>query len=316
MRETVPGITAEGRNWFPVLLPFIDTVDGGVVGEEQGQFKLVDGYQKGFLNNLDRTRRYLRLYQFWLKHADKDRMKRLDAAARDFANWGEKRKATLAAQNWTKPKPYVDVPLFYKVYVAWLDAKRSGKQRQTGDLSQNLFSLSVSVDGGTSAKDARRMISRDISRARKIAEFAAKGKGLKRVRDHHSGAAWFAGLRLWTEPAPVMLRVRWQRTERRIEGVYLQHGQRSPWQQHLRLRRTRTAGFERVCGLEPPWQGETAPNHISYRQPGKIGFQRSPTLIRGEGVGSPKQCLHLVLDIHIAEHLLSEFLRLGMDLGV
>jgi hypothetical protein len=150
------------------ILAKYEIVDGGVVGQEQGQFKLVEGYQKGFLNNLDRTRRYLRLYQFWLKHADKDRMKQLDAAARDFFNWGEKRKATLAAQNWTKPRPYVDVPYFYKVYVGWLDAKRSGMQRQTGEFSQSDFEMG-------NVRDARRMIARDISRARKIAEFTAKG---------------------------------------------------------------------------------------------------------------------------------------------
>ena len=152
-----------------------EIVDGDIAGQEQGQFKLVEGYQKGFLNNLGRTRRYLRLYQFWLKHADKDRMKRLDAAARDVFNWGEKRKATLAAQNWTKDRPYVDVPYFYKEYVEWLDAKRSDRQRQSDALSQNLFSLSFPVDGGPSTRDARRMIARDISRARKIAEFTAKG---------------------------------------------------------------------------------------------------------------------------------------------
>ena len=152
-----------------------EIVDGDIAGQEQGQFKLVEGYQKGFLNNLGRTRRYLRLYQFWLKHADKDRMKRLDAAARDVFNWGEKRKATLAAQNWTKDRPYVDVPYFYKDYVVWLDAKRSDRQRQSDALSQNLFSLNFPVDGGPSVKDARRMIARDISRARKIAEFTAKG---------------------------------------------------------------------------------------------------------------------------------------------
>lgn len=95
-------------------------------------------------------------------------MKRLDAAARDFANWGEKRKATLAAQNWAKSKPYVDVPLFYKVYVAWLDARRSGKQRQTGEMSQSDFKVG-------NVRDARRMITRDIARARKIAEYAAEG---------------------------------------------------------------------------------------------------------------------------------------------
>jgi hypothetical protein len=131
------------------ILAKYEIVDGGVVGQEQGQFKLVEGYQKGFLNNLDRTRRYLRLYQFWLKHADKG-------------------KATLAAQNWTKPRPYVDVPYFYKVYVGWLDAKRSGMQRQTGEFSQSDFEMG-------NVRDARRMIARDISRARKIAEFTAKG---------------------------------------------------------------------------------------------------------------------------------------------
>jgi hypothetical protein len=145
-----------------------EIVDGGVVGQEQGQFKLAEGYQKGFLNNLNRTRRYLRLYQFWLKHADKDRMKRLDAAARDFHNWGEKRSAKLASQNWTKPKPYVDVPRFYKVYVVWLDAKQSSRQRQTDLLVQDRFE-----EGNV--RDARRMIARDISRARKIAEFTGKG---------------------------------------------------------------------------------------------------------------------------------------------
>ena len=145
-----------------------EIVDGGVASEGQGQFKLADGYQKGFLNNLDRTRRYLRLYQFWLRHADKDRMKRLDAAARDFYNWGEQRKAKLASQNWTKPRPYVDVPIFYKVYVAWLDAKRSGRQRQKDLLIQDRFEMG-------NVRDARRMITRDIARARTIAGSTAKG---------------------------------------------------------------------------------------------------------------------------------------------
>lgn len=95
-------------------------------------------------------------------------MKRLDAAARDFANWGEKRKAKLEAQNWVKPRPYVDAPYFYKTYVAWLDAKRAGKQRQAGDLSQSDFEMG-------NVRDARRMITRDITRARKIAEFTARG---------------------------------------------------------------------------------------------------------------------------------------------
>ena len=168
LRVPLSGSTDALMKQVRSILAKHEIVDGGVVGQEQGQFKLVEGYQKGFLNNLDRTRRYLRLYQFWLKHADKDRMKRLDAAARDFANWGEKRKATLAAQNWTKPRPYVNVPLFYKVYVAWLGAKRSGKQRQTGEMSQSDFEMG-------NVRDARRMITRDIARARKIAEYAAKG---------------------------------------------------------------------------------------------------------------------------------------------
>lgn len=168
LRVPLSGSTDALMKQVRSILAKHEIVEGGLSGQEQGQFKLVDGYQKGFLNNLDRTRRYLRLYQFWLRHADKDRMKRLDAAARDFANWGEKRKATLAAQNWTKPRPYVDVPLFYKVYVAWLDAKRSSRQRQTDLLVQDRF------DGGN-ARDARRMITRDITRARKIAEFTAKG---------------------------------------------------------------------------------------------------------------------------------------------
>lgn len=149
-----------------------EIVAGGISGHEQGRFKLIDGYQKGFLNNLDRTRRYLRLYQFWLKHADKDQRKRLDAAARDFFHWGQTRKETLAKQIWTKPRPHVDVPEFYKVYVAWLNAQRSEKKRQTASLSQNEFSTSAN---GSSARDARRMITRDIARARTIAEFAAKG---------------------------------------------------------------------------------------------------------------------------------------------
>lgn len=168
LRIPLSGSTDALLKQVRTILAKHEIVDGGVVGQAQGRFKLVDGYQKGFLNNLDRTRRYLRLYQFWLKHADKDRMKRLDAAARDFYNWGEKRKVTLAKQNWTKPRPYVDVPYFYKVYVGWLDAKQSEKKRQTGDLSQSDFEMG-------NVRDARRMITRDITRARKIAEFTAKG---------------------------------------------------------------------------------------------------------------------------------------------
>ena len=168
LRVPLSGSTEALMKQVRSILSKYEIVDGGIVGQEQGQFKLVEGYQKGFLNNLNRTRRYLRLYQFWLKHADKDRMRRLDAAARDFHNWGEKRSAKLASQNWTKPKPYVDVPLFYKVYVAWLDAKQSSRQRQTDLLVQDRFE-----EGNV--RDARRMITRDITRARKIAEFTGKG---------------------------------------------------------------------------------------------------------------------------------------------
>ncbi len=52
--------------------------------------------------------------------------------------------------------------------MGWLDAKRTGRQRQTDLLVQDRF------EGGN-VRDARRMITRDITRARKIAEFAAKG---------------------------------------------------------------------------------------------------------------------------------------------
>ena len=168
LRVPLSGSTEALLKQVRSILAKHEIVVGELNGQEQGQFKLVEGYQKGFLNNLDRTRRYLRLYQFWLKHADKDRMRRLDAAARDFVNWGERRRTKLTAQNWSKPRPYVDVPLFYKVYVAWLDAKRVGKQRQSDLLVQDRFE-----EGNV--RDARRMISRDIARARKIAEFTARG---------------------------------------------------------------------------------------------------------------------------------------------
>lgn len=135
---------------------------------EQGRFGLKDGYRKGFLNNLDRTRRYLRVYKFWLDHSDKDDQGRLDAAAFDYLEWGRRRRAQLAKQDWTKPRPYIDIPPCYEVYVGWLKARKSGRRRQSGELTQ------LDYDAGN-VSDARRQIKRDIRRARNIASAAARG---------------------------------------------------------------------------------------------------------------------------------------------
>jgi hypothetical protein len=132
----------------------------GVNLKRQGRFALSLGYEHGFLKQLDKARRYHRLYSYWLRHADADPRKRIERAARDYVRWYEGWEAKIKAGSRRRVTP---IPYFYKVFVGYLDAggRKSGTSQVLSDMGN--------------AENARRQIVRDIRIARKLAANVAMG---------------------------------------------------------------------------------------------------------------------------------------------
>lgn len=137
---------------------FLDS--DGVNLKRQGRFALSLGYEHGFLKQLDKARRYLRLYGYWLRHADAAPRKRIERAARDYVRWYEGWEAKIKAGSRRRVTP---IPYFYKVFVAYLDA--GGRKSGTSQV--------MSAEGN--AENARRQIVRDVRIARKLAANVAVG---------------------------------------------------------------------------------------------------------------------------------------------
>ena len=135
----------------------------GVNLKEQGQFGLSLGYEQGFIKQMDKARRYVRLYGYWLKHAACDPRKRVERAARDYVGWYAKWETKVRAGSKRRITP---MPYFYKTFVGYLDQKSAKKQGQGGQAAY----------GDGNAENARRQIVRDIRIARKIAENVAQGE--------------------------------------------------------------------------------------------------------------------------------------------
>lgn len=134
--------------------------------ERQGLFGFTVGYEQGFIKQMDKARRYLRLYSYWMKHKDLDRRKRLDRAATDYARWYAAWEPKVRAKG--SKLRVTPMPIFYKVYVAYLDQKALGKRERGGQASFG--------DVGGSAEMARRQIARDIRLARKLAANVSCGE--------------------------------------------------------------------------------------------------------------------------------------------
>lgn len=132
----------------------------GVNLKGQGRFALSLGYEHGFLKQLDKARRYLRLYSYWLRHSDTTSRKRIERAAKDYVRWYEGWEAKIKAGSRRRVTP---IPYFYKVFVAYLDSggRKSG------------ISQVMSAEGNV--ENARRQIVRDVRIARKLAENVAGG---------------------------------------------------------------------------------------------------------------------------------------------
>ncbi|MEI6486207.1 MAG: hypothetical protein WCO11_08055 [Sphingomonadales bacterium] len=130
--------------------------------QRQGRYALSLNYEQGFLKQLDKARRYLRLYGLWLRHADADPRKRIERSARDYVRWYEGWEAKIRAGSKRRVTP---LPFFYKVFVGYLDAVANGVTSRGGQ---------VAFDLGN-AENARRQVVRDIKIARRLAANVAKG---------------------------------------------------------------------------------------------------------------------------------------------
>jgi hypothetical protein len=131
-----------------------------------GRFALSEGFEKGFLKRMNAIRCYLRMYQYWvsLSHLDKDR--RLDTVALKYHDWALDWAEKIRLNKWNRPPPYF--PNCFRAYTAYL--RRDAKQFN----QEEIGTFNKSGDG-TDAANARRMIARNLRKARKIATNVSEG---------------------------------------------------------------------------------------------------------------------------------------------
>jgi hypothetical protein len=137
---------------------------------QQGRFQLTQGYDQGFIKQMDRARRYLRLYDFWMKHRDADRLRRVEGAARDYAAWYAKWEPKVRKKG--SKLRITPIPLHYKVYASYLEERAAGKR-----IKQTEHHLTTRREGGDiAADDARKAIGRDLKKARNLAANVGRGE--------------------------------------------------------------------------------------------------------------------------------------------
>lgn len=129
----------------------------------KGKFALTEGSVQGFEKRMNTARCMLRLYGYWLKHEKADRNKRIERAALDYLDWASAWDEKIVSKGWNRPRPYL--PVCFKTFGTFVRQKKSGRRVVGG---------AAAFEGN--AEDARRMISRYIRKARKIAENVGSGE--------------------------------------------------------------------------------------------------------------------------------------------
>lgn len=71
----------------------------------QGRFGLSEGYEKGFLQYLDRANFMLRLYGLWLKNVDLDKKGRIGRTAVEFCDWAKGRDDLIRERGYKYSRP-------------------------------------------------------------------------------------------------------------------------------------------------------------------------------------------------------------------
>lgn len=119
----------------------------------QGNFRLSDGYEKGFLKYTDRVNFMLRLYRIWLDNAEHDKKDRIGRTAVEFNEWAQKRTDLIERNNYRYKTPvFPDAVKYY------------AEEFLTGR--------------NTMESDERRQFMRYLKKARNLAHNAARGEFL------------------------------------------------------------------------------------------------------------------------------------------
>jgi hypothetical protein len=141
-----------------------------------GRFSLTESSKQGFEKHLRTARLMLRLYGYWLKHHKLENSKRINHAITDYYDWAMaweqkiKDKPRGYRGSW---QPYLFDSL--ELYVDWLRAEKRERQTAFGAGDFNTETLSGEIEG-TNAENARRVVVKQIRKARRIAENVAKGQ--------------------------------------------------------------------------------------------------------------------------------------------
>ena len=130
-------------------------------GEEHAPTKRLSN---GFLKSLTQSRRYLRLYRFWLEQETNNKDERLELATRAFVSWHQEHPDEAIGS-------VGQLNENYKVYDAFLENCKKGRR-----VNMTTFTRDKSFNpNAVTADKARKEVARDLTRARNIAKNLAAG---------------------------------------------------------------------------------------------------------------------------------------------
>ena len=136
----------------------------------QGKFALSESSKQGFEKRMNTARCMLRLYGYWMKYEKADNKKRVEKAAMDYLRWGEGWEAKIRLK---KAPSYRGgwrplLPMCFRVYGDYLRAEKKIGQKAVGTFNRE--------GEGLDAANSRRMVTRYIQKAKKIAANIGQGE--------------------------------------------------------------------------------------------------------------------------------------------